>query len=605
MKKVIIGIAAAVVLTVVLLAVFGVFGGVGIFGRVIVGSGNLTTRNFDLSDFTEIAARSGFQLELVQSSTFSIEVTADDNVMDYIDVNRSGNTLKIRPQWNRSFRSVTLRAKITMPDLSEIKLSGGSRASISGFSSSHDLSVGLSGGSSVTGDITAGDAYFDLSGGSQVNLQGVANDLDINGSGGSQLELEAFSVNNADISLSGGGRATINLDGILDVNLSGGSRVTYIGEPTLGDINLSGESTVSQDEHAETRTALQASIEDAVQSQETLWPGALLRVSSPELGTWSGAAGLADIEEATPMKPENQFRGGSLTKPFVSVVVIQLVEEGRFSLDDPMTSVLPGNITSKFANSSNITVRMLLNHTGGIPEFIGAAMPQILENPQRVWQDDEWLDFAAAQEPLFDPGEAQAYSNTDYILLGMVIENATGETWREEVRQRIIEPLNLEDTLLPDPGDNSSPSNQAHGYNNLGAGIVDITELGIDPSMASASGGQALITTAEDLEQFLEVLLAGELFQNAGTLDEMQTFVAWPDGNPLSPWITGYGLGIFKVVYPGDIEAIGHSGTSADFNSVVFYFPDQGITISGAVNFPDAIGCFDPLIQGALDILLE
>ncbi len=244
MKKVIIGIAAAVVVTVVLLAVFGVIGGGGF---VIIGSGDLTTKTFDLSGFTEIEARSGFQLELVQSSTFSIEVTADDNVMDYINVSKSGNTLRIRPQWNRSFRSVTLRAKITMPDLFEIKLSGGSRASISGFTSSHDLSVGLSGGSSVTGDITAGDAYFDLSGGSQVNLQGAADDLDVNGSGGSQLELEAFSVNNADINLSGGGRATIHVNGALDVNLSGGSHVTYIGEPTSIDTNLSGDSTISKD----------------------------------------------------------------------------------------------------------------------------------------------------------------------------------------------------------------------------------------------------------------------------------------------------------------------------------------------------------------------
>jgi D-alanyl-D-alanine carboxypeptidase len=602
MKKVIIGVVAAVVVAVVLLAVFGVIGGGGF---VILGSGDLTTRNFDFSDFTSVVARSGFQLELVQSSTFGVEVTADDNVMDYIDVGISGNTLSIGPQWNRSLRSVTLRAKLTMPDLYEIRLSGGSQASISGFSSSHHLSVGLSGGSIVTGDITAADAYLDLSGGSQVNLQGMAEDLDINGSGGSQFELEAFSVNNADINLSGGGGATINVSETLDVNLSGGSHVTYIGDPALGDIDLSGDSTVSQDEHAGTRAALQASLEDAVQSQETFWPGALLRVNSPGLGIWSGAAGLADIDEATHMRPDNQFRGGSLTKPFVSTVVLQLVEEGRFSLDDPMTSVLAENITSKFANSSNITVRMLLNHTGGIPEFIGVAMPQILENPQRVWRDDEWLGFAAAQESLFDPGEAQAYSNTDYILLGLVIENTTGNTWREEVRQRIVEPLDLDDTLLPEPGDNSSPPDQAHGYNDLGAGLVDITELGIDPSMASASGGQALITTAEDLERFLQALLAGELFQNAGTLDEMQSFVAWPGGNPLSPWITGYGLGIFKVVYPGGIEAIGHSGTSADFNAIVLYFPDQDIAISGAVNFPDAIGCFDPLVQGVLDILLE
>jgi hypothetical protein len=133
-----------------------------------------------------------------------------------------------------------------MPDLYEIRLSGGSQATISGFSSSHHLSVDLSGGSIVSGDITAADVYLDLSGGSQVNLQGMAEDLDINGSGGSQFELEDFSVNNADVNLSGGGRATVNVNGALDVNLSGGSHVTYIGEPTSVDANLSGDSTVSQ-----------------------------------------------------------------------------------------------------------------------------------------------------------------------------------------------------------------------------------------------------------------------------------------------------------------------------------------------------------------------
>ena len=257
MKKVIIGIAAAVVLTVVLLAVFGVFGG----GFVIIGSGDLTTRNFDLSDFTEVAAQSGFQLELVQSSTFSVEVTADDNVMDYIDVYKSGNTLKIRPQWNRSFRSVTLRAKITMPDLSEIKLSGGSRAGISGFNSSHDLSVGLSGGSSVTGDITAGDVYLSLSGGSHVNLSGSANELVatgsggshislsgsaenivIKGSGGSHFNLQDYSVSDADINLSGGSHAYVHVNGTLNVDISGGSEVHYTGEPTLGDIDVDWDS---------------------------------------------------------------------------------------------------------------------------------------------------------------------------------------------------------------------------------------------------------------------------------------------------------------------------------------------------------------------------
>ena len=146
----------------------------------------------------------------------------------------------------RVYKSVNLRAKITMPKLYKIDLSGGSRANIAGFSSSHDFSVELSGGSRVSGDIKAADADFGLSGGSQVDLAGSADDLDINGSGGSHLTLESFPVDNADINLSGGGSATVNVNGTLDVNLSGGSKVVYVGEPIMGDIDLSGDSTISK-----------------------------------------------------------------------------------------------------------------------------------------------------------------------------------------------------------------------------------------------------------------------------------------------------------------------------------------------------------------------
>ena len=212
----------------------------------VTGSGDLTTEEKAFSGITKIEAHNGFQLEITSSSIFSIEITADDNIHKYIDVDKDGDRLRIRLELGRSYNSVTLKAKITMPDLNELDLSGGSRASITGFSSSHDLKVELSGGSRVTGDITTGDADFDLSGGSQVDLEGSADDLVVHGSGGSQLDLESFSVDNADINLSGGGRATVNVTGALDVNLSGGSRVEYIGEPTLGDIDLSGDSTVSK-----------------------------------------------------------------------------------------------------------------------------------------------------------------------------------------------------------------------------------------------------------------------------------------------------------------------------------------------------------------------
>lgn len=238
MKKAVVTVLVVVLLTSGLL--------VGCQGTVVNGSGNLKTETFDFSNFNKVDAARGFQVELTRSSTFSVEITADDNVHEYVNVTKSEDKLKIDLDWNHNYRLVTLRAKITLPDLYGIGLSGGSQASITGFSSSYDFSVALSGGSGITGDITAGDAKFDLSGGSHVNLEGMADDLVVNSSGGSHLTLGSFPVDNADINISGGGSATINVNGTLDVNLSGGSKVIYIGEPTLGDIDLSGGSTVSK-----------------------------------------------------------------------------------------------------------------------------------------------------------------------------------------------------------------------------------------------------------------------------------------------------------------------------------------------------------------------
>jgi hypothetical protein len=218
----------------------------GCEGISVTGSGNLTTETFNFSDFTRVEAQNGFQIEVTQSSTFSIEVTADDNIHQFIEVEKSGETLGIRLRGNRFYHSVTIEAKITMPELYKLELSGGSQASISGFSSSHDFEADMSGGSQLSGDITAGDAEFELSGGSQVTLEGEADDLVIDASGGSHFDLEDFPVDNATIHLSGGGEATVNVSGTLDVDLSGGSRVIYVGEPTDINIEASGDSTVSK-----------------------------------------------------------------------------------------------------------------------------------------------------------------------------------------------------------------------------------------------------------------------------------------------------------------------------------------------------------------------
>ena len=146
---------------------------------------------------------------------------------DHIEVTKSGNTLRIGLRIGYTYDSLTLKAIITMPDLQELQFSGGTHGVVGGFSSSHDF-------------------VLELSGGSHIVLQGEANDLRISASEGSHLELSDFQVHDANVNLSGGSRATINLDGILDANLSGGSHLFYIGEPSMGNIQTSGGSSVQE-----------------------------------------------------------------------------------------------------------------------------------------------------------------------------------------------------------------------------------------------------------------------------------------------------------------------------------------------------------------------
>jgi len=246
----------------VLLALIVISGLTAGCARVKVeGSGNLINESFDISDFGGIKVENGFQVEVTESSTFSVVAVVDDNVLEHIDIKKSGDTLILRPKSNRSFRSTTLSAKVTMPNINKIQLSGGAKADINGFDSSDNLPISLSGGSHLNGSINAGDVNLSLSGGSHASLSGTADKVNasgsggshitlsgsaeniiIKGSGGSHFNLEDYSVSDADINLSGGSYASINVNGTLNVNISGASEVYYTGEPTMGDIDVDWDS---------------------------------------------------------------------------------------------------------------------------------------------------------------------------------------------------------------------------------------------------------------------------------------------------------------------------------------------------------------------------
>jgi D-alanyl-D-alanine carboxypeptidase len=293
------------------------------------------------------------------------------------------------------------------------------------------------------------------------------------------------------------------------------------------------------------------------------------------------------------MRPRDRFRAGSIVKPFVSTVVLQLAERGRLSLDALLPEVLPAAVVRRFPTAPRVTVRMLLGHRSGLPEWdLAGEDDYIAHHPAHVWTMAEILDLAGSRPAAFPPGTSYRYCNTEYNLLGLVIEGIAGRSWRDEVTDRVIAPLGLRRTYLPAPGHRSIHGANAHGYTEVDGQRLDLTRT--DPSMAGAAGGGALVTTTADLARFLDALLAGRLFRRPDTLRQMLAFQPAPDRG----FQVGYGLGVERRVAPDGTELIGHLGTAAGYCSYVGRFRAQNITMSFDLNGQtDPTPLFIPAVQ--------
>jgi D-alanyl-D-alanine carboxypeptidase len=327
---------------------------------------------------------------------------------------------------------------------------------------------------------------------------------------------------------------------------------------------------------------LQRSLRTALRDPGATFPGAILHVRSARLGAWTGVAGLGRVAPDVPMRRADRVRAGSIVKTFVAVVVLQLAERRRLSLDAPLPELLPASVAGRFPNAADISVRMLLAHRSGIPEWISPAVHlEVARNPAKVWKASEFLDLAAAQPPMFAPGAGFFYSNTDYTLLGLIIERVTGRSWRRAVTRGVIRRLGLTRTYLPAPGQRSIKRPYAHGYDEVGGERVDLTR--VDPSMAGAAGGAALVTTVTDLARFVDGLLKGRLFRRRRTLEQMLAFRSALDVGGL----VGYGLGIERRVLPGGVELIGHLGGAPGYRTYAGRVRPQNVTMTFALNSQD------------------
>ncbi len=298
-------------------------------------------------------------------------------------------------------------------------------------------------------------------------------------------------------------------------------------------------------------------------------PGAAVRLADGR-AVRTAAAGLADLRTGRPMRPDLNYRAGSLAKPMVATVVLQLVGEGKLALTDTVERWLPGILPY----GDQVTVRHLLTMTSGVPEYLRGQVAFDVYGPTRErlrsWNPRELVALVAGRPVSFPPGTAFEYSNTNYVLAGLVVEAATGSRLGRELNRRIFRPLGLDDTWFPVHA-SGIPGRHAHGYSlrvDPERGpleeepLRDVTRL--DPSFAWAAG--AVVSDLDDLTRFLRALLRGRLLTPA-LLKEMTTEV--DTGDPEA----SYGMGLEFIHTPcGTI--VGHSGSIPGFQTLVLATTD-------------------------------
>ncbi|MCX5110588.1 beta-lactamase family protein [Streptomyces sp. NBC_00378] len=337
----------------------------------------------------------------------------------------------------------------------------------------------------------------------------------------------------------------------------GGRRrtVSAAAAMAIGAMTLAAFAPPASSTSVATTTATVTARPDAVQQAlNTLvrgdgMPAALASVEDRNGRTRTYTAGVADLATGSKVPRDGQVRIGSNTKAFTAVVVLQLVGEGKIGLDAYVDTYLPGLVRGEGIDGRRITVRQLLQHTSGLPEY-GMHIDDD-ELRHRYFEPRELIDIALRYKADAEPGETWGYSNTNYVLAGLIVQKVTGRPLAEEIDRRVIKRIGLRHTYFPTPGDMTIREPHPHGYHRKPADgpLRDFTE--IDPSAGWAAG--QLISTNSDLNRFFTALLAGRLLP-AAQLAEMRTTV------PAGTSGLRYGLGLTSRPLPCGGVYWGHGG---------------------------------------------
>jgi len=309
-------------------------------------------------------------------------------------------------------------------------------------------------------------------------------------------------------------------------------------------------------------------------------PGVIAAVWVPDKGTWIKATGYADKTTGQAMDPNMLFRIASASKTFTVRVILNLVQEGKLSLDDTIDKYITDPI---IPNAHNITIRQVANMTSGLFEYTDdqTYLDMKKENPLYVWTPKEQIELALTHTPYFAPGTSWHYSNTNYIILGLIIEKITGNSVITEIQNRIIIPLGLSKTSFATTP--KMPPNSSHGYSlsNTADENSMFDSTVIDPSCAWTAG--AIISNIYDLKMWAQEFGTGSLISSNLYKEQL----TWID----EPGVTlpfKYGLGTMRV---GNF--IGHEGSIDGFNISMMYLPSNGAVFIVVLNL-------EPGLQGNL-----
>jgi D-alanyl-D-alanine carboxypeptidase len=334
-------------------------------------------------------------------------------------------------------------------------------------------------------------------------------------------------------------------------------------------LQLTGCSSCPSGFNPEVQKRLEKAVQDNLKKYggESPIPGALVGVWAPGNGTWVRGIGLSDLKAGREANIRDKVRVGSNTKTFVVGVILQLVDEGRLGLDDPISEF---DLGLKIPNAGNITIRQLCNMTSGLFEaYESPQLEKVVTTPLSRMSPRELIKVAVKNPPYFPPGQGWHYTNTGYLILGLIIEAVTGNKVEDEIRKRLIDPLGLANTTFPTdyPG---MPCPYMHGYDLDKNGQWTDVSIMYEPEMIWAAG--AMISNVQDMKKWVKVYVTGKTNSPETQRERLECVDTKEMG-------AGFGLGI--VCANG---WYGYTGGIAGYNTAAYYLPQEDATIIVFVN---------------------